>query len=81
MKWWVPAFFTLFTFFRIFELHSKVLTFEKTQIIFGFLLTYSYLCPRKDELYEDKTTTYLAIHGFCHLLARSGEEGFSVATP
>ncbi len=27
-----------------FDLWSKVLTFEKTQKNFGFLLTYSYLC-------------------------------------
>ena len=29
---------------------SKVLSFEKTQILFGFLLTYSYLCKRKGNL-------------------------------
>ena len=30
-----------------FELRSKILTFEKTQILFGFLLTYSYLCSHE----------------------------------
>ena len=59
--------------FRTFEPRSKVLTFEKTQILFGILLTYSYLCPHKDQLYENKTTTYLANLGFNNLLIRSGE--------
>ena len=29
---------------RTFDLRSKVLSLEKTQIKFGFLLAYSYLC-------------------------------------
>ena len=29
-----------------FELRSKILTLEKTQIKFGYLNTYSYLCTR-----------------------------------
>ena len=32
--------------FFSFELRSKILTLEKTQIKFGFLLAYSYLCTR-----------------------------------
>ena len=40
---------------------------------FGFLLTYSYLCPHKDQLYDEKTTTYLANHSYSDLLICSGE--------
>ena len=42
----MAIYFAFRGFCRNFELRSKVLTFEKTQIKFGFLLTYSYLCTR-----------------------------------
>ena len=33
-----------------FDLRSKIFSFEKTQIRFGFLLTYSYLCSQLKQI-------------------------------
>ena len=53
-----------FSLIRTFELRSKVLTFEKTQISFGFLLTYSYLCSQKRSNIIPYATEII-IHPYC----------------
>ena len=41
-------YFVLSSFIRNLSLREKILSLEKIQILFGFLLTYSYLCSPFD---------------------------------
>ena len=49
------------------DLRSKVLTLEKTQNSFGFLLAYSYLCRQKRKIMATRHVQY-ETHGTCSKL-------------